>query len=64
MTKNRHLRFLRNRILQKVINIMKLTTLLLLVNFMQVTASAYSQETRVTFSVKECKLEKIFDLLG
>ena len=42
---------------------MKLTTLLLLVNFMQVTASAYSQETRVTFSVKECKLEKIFDLL-
>ena len=63
MTKKRHLRFLRNRILEKWIIMMKLITFLLFVSCMQVMAVAYSQNARVSFSVKNSQLEKVFDLL-
>lgn len=42
---------------------MKLTAFLLLIGFMQVTASVYSQNARVSFSVKESSLEKVLELI-
>ncbi|MDE7074129.1 MAG: carboxypeptidase-like regulatory domain-containing protein, partial [Odoribacter sp.] len=42
---------------------MKLTALLLVAGFMQVTAAVYSQEARLTFSVKESHLEQVFELI-
>ena len=63
MGKNRQIRFLRNRILKKVVNIMKLTFILLFVSFMQVSASLYSQDARVSIQVKETLIEDVFQLI-
>ena len=63
MRKNRQMRFLRNRILKKVVNMMKLTSFLLLVSFMQVSAALYSQDSKVSIQVKECPIEQVFELI-
>ena len=63
MRKNRQIRFLGNRILKKVVNIMKLTFILLFVSFMQVSASLYSQDAKVSIQVKECLIEEVFQLI-
>ena len=63
MQKNRQIRFLRNRILKKVINVMKLTFFLLLVSFMQVSATLHSQNAKVSIQVKECLIEQVFEMI-
>ena len=63
MRKNRQMRFLRNRILKKVVNMMKLTSFLLLISFMQVSAALYSQDSKVSIQVKECPIEQVFELI-
>lgn len=63
MRKNRQIRFLRSRIFKKVLNIMKLTSFLLFVSFMQVSAGLYSQNARVSIQVKNCLLEQVFQLI-
>lgn len=42
---------------------MKLTCLLLVATFVQVSAAVYSQNSRVTFQVKECQIERVFELI-
>mgnify|MGYP001729789847 FL=1 len=63
MRKNRQIRFLRNRILKKVVNIMKLTFILLFISFMQVSATLYSQNDRVSIQVKGGLIEDVFRLI-
>ncbi|HAP18162.1 MAG TPA: hypothetical protein DCR38_10440, partial [Butyricimonas virosa] len=63
MRKNRQIRFLRNRILKKVVNIMKLTFILLFISFMQVSATLYSQNDRVSIQVKGGLIEEVFRLI-
>jgi len=63
MEKNRQIRFLRNRILKKVVSIMKLTSFFLLVSFMQVSASLYSQDAKVSIQVKDGVIEEVFQLI-
>ncbi len=63
MRKNRQIRFLRNRILKKVVNIMKLTFILLFISFMQVSATLYSQDVRVSVQVKGGLIEDVFRLI-
>ncbi len=42
---------------------MKLTSFLLLISFMQVSAALYSQESKVSIRVKECSIEQVFELI-
>ena len=42
---------------------MKLTFILLFVSFMQVSASLYSQDARVSIQVKETLIEDVFQLI-
>ena len=42
---------------------MKLTSFLLLISFMQVSAALYSQDSKVSIQVKECPIEQVFELI-
>lgn len=44
-------------------DIMKLTSILLFVNFMPLSAALYSQNTKISLQVKESSLEKVFKLI-
>ena len=42
---------------------MKLTFFLLLVSFMQVSATLHSQNAKVSIQVKECLIEQVFEMI-
>lgn len=47
----------------KRIDILKLTFLLLLVSFKQVSASPHCQETKISIQVKDCSIEQLFRMI-
>ena len=57
------MRFLRNRILKKMMGIVKLTSILLLVNFIPLSATQHSQNAKISLQVKDYPLEQVFKLI-
>src|SRR5690349_9167402 len=58
-----HWRMLPSKPLVKVLRIMKLTTALLIIGCLQVTAHGFSQEARVTLSCKDVSIPQLFKVI-